>query len=223
MKYGKIVEGVFVERPNRFIAHVKIGGTVETVHVKNTGRCKEILLPGTRVLLEESENPNRKTKYDLITAYKESVGWINIDSQSPNKIMAEWLSGQGFDYIKPEFTYGNSRIDFYMEKEGENYLLEVKGCTQEVDGIGYFPDAPTDRGVKHLLELKKAALEGYHAAVGFVIQMEGICEVRPNMEIHPAFGEALVEAKEAGVKVLLLCCRVKEDEVTVTKAIGTLS
>lgn len=213
MKYKNIIFGKFVNRPNRFIAHVEVDGKIETVHVKNTGRCKEILMPGTDVILEKADNPNRKTGYDLVTAYKKGIGWINIDSQAPNKIAREWLETRDFEYIKQEYTYGNSRIDFYMEKGNEKYLMEVKGCTLEIDGIGYFPDAPTERGVKHLKELTKAAKEGYHAAIAFVIQMDGICEVRAHVKEHPAFGTALEEAKNAGVEVIYICCHVDEKEV----------
>ncbi|MGN0317314.1 MAG: DNA/RNA nuclease SfsA [Lachnospira sp.] len=213
MKYKKIIHGKFIERPNRFIAKVIINGKTETVHVKNTGRCRELLISGVEVILEESDNPERKTRYDLVTVWKEGIGWINIDSQAPNKIALEWLKEQDFDYIKPEFTYGNSRIDFYMEKGEDKYLLEVKGCTLEIDGVGYFPDAPTERGVKHLRELKKAASQGYKAGVAFVIQMNGITEVKPNVVMQPEFGEALDEAKAAGVKVIFICCNVGEDEV----------
>lgn len=214
MKYKKVIRAKFIDRPNRFIAHVELNGRIETVHVKNTGRCRELLIPGVNVILEESDNPNRKTKYDLVTVWKEKIGWINIDSQAPNKIAREWLNSKGYDYIKPEYTYGNSRIDFYMEKDGKKYLMEVKGCTLEIDGVGYFPDAPTERGVKHLRELTKAVDEGYKSMVAFVIQMEGISEVRPNIDTHPEFGVALREAKEAGVEVVFICCSVKEDEVT---------
>ncbi|MDO4490004.1 MAG: DNA/RNA nuclease SfsA [Lachnospiraceae bacterium] len=220
MKYRKIVRGRFVDRPNRFVAHVWVENmehdetaAPETVHVKNTGRCRELLLPGVQVLLEESDNPNRKTKYDLVSVWKENLGWVNIDSQTPNKVAAEWLQTRGFSYIKPEYKYGDSRIDFYMEQDGEQYLMEVKGCTLEIDGIGYFPDAPTERGVKHLRELAKAVKEGYHGAVAFVIQMNGISEVRPNVNTHAEFGTALEEAKAAGVEVLFICCEVMEDEV----------
>lgn len=185
MKYREIADGIFVDRPNRFIAHVEVNGAVETVHVKNTGRCRELLLPGTAVRLEVSDNPKRKTKYDLVAVHKQGLGWVNMDSQAPNKVVGEWLAKQGYDYIKPEFTYGKSRIDFYMEKGEQKYLLEVKGCTLEVDGIGYFPDAPTERGVKHLHELAQAQQAGYRCAVAFVIQMEGITEVRPNVSTQP--------------------------------------
>ena len=167
MKYREIADGIFVDRPNRFIAHVEVNGAVETVHVKNTGRCKELLLPGTAVRLEVSDNPKRKTKYDLVAVHKQGLGWVNMDSQAPNKVVGEWLAKQGYDYIKPEFTYGKSRIDFYMEKGEQKYLLEVKGCTLEVDGIGYFPDAPTERGVKHLHELAQAQQAGISVRSGF--------------------------------------------------------
>lgn len=213
MKYQRIVHAKFIDRPNRFIAHVELDGEVETVHVKNTGRCRELLLPGASVLLEEGTNPARKTKFDLVTVWKDGVGWINIDSQAPNKIAREWLERQDYDYIKPEYAYGKSRIDFYMERGGEKYLMEVKGCTLEIDGIGFFPDAPTERGVKHLRELAGAVADGYHAAVAWVVQMDGITEVRPNVETHPEFGVALDEARAAGVKVIIIPCHVSEDEV----------
>lgn len=217
MRYPDIAEGKFIDRPNRFVAHVEINGHPETVHVKNTGRCRELLLPGSRVILNHSDNPNRKTAYDLVAVYKESLGLVNIDSQAPNQVMKEWLSAQGFDVIHPEYTYGNSRMDFYMERmkatqnTSERYLLEVKGCTLEKEGIGYFPDAPTLRGVKHLHELIKAAGEGYRAMLAFVISMPKVTKVLPNVETHPEFGEALTEAKAAGVQILELPCKVTED------------
>lgn len=211
MNYKKIVKGTFKNRPNRFIANIEIDGKVETVHVKNTGRCRELLIEDADVILEVSDNPNRKTAYDLIAVYKERIGLINMDSQAPNKVVAEWLSKQGFDYVKPEYTYGKSRFDFYMEKGDEKFLMEVKGCTLEIDGIGYFPDAPTERGVKHLRELAAAAGEGYRCYVAFVIQMEGVSEVRPYDVTHPEFGVALQEARDAGVEVLYLECRVEPD------------
>ena len=213
MKYGRVIHGKFLERPNRFIANVEIEGHTETVHVKNTGRCRELLIPGTDVILEIADNPSRKTNYDLTSVKKEGFGWINIDSQAPNKIAGEWLGTLGFDLVKPEYTYGNSRIDFYMEKGDKKYLMEVKGCTLEIDGIGYFPDAPTQRGVKHLRELTKAVSEGYECFITFVIQMENITEVLPNTKMQPEFGEALDEAYNAGVKIVYLCCEVEEDEV----------
>ena len=211
MKYGKIVEGKFIDRPNRFIAHVEIAGKAETVHVKNTGRCRELLLPGAAVRLEQSDNPARKTLYDLVAVYKDRIGWINIDSQAPNKVVKEWLEAQDYDVVRPEYTYGNSRIDFYLEKGEHKILMEVKGCTLEINGIGYFPDAPTERGVKHLRELAAARQEGYECVVAFVIQMEGVTEVRPYVEMQPEFGTALAEAEAAGVKVLFLPCKVGRD------------
>lgn len=217
MRYKHIIHGKFHSRPNRFIAKVWVEGKLETVHVKNTGRCRELLLPDAQVILEISDNPNRKTKYDLIGVYKENLGWVNIDSQAPNKVVKEWLEKQGYTYIKPEYTYGASRIDFYMERDGQRYLMEVKGCTLEIDGIGYFPDAPTERGVKHLRELAGAAQEGFRCYVAFVIQMEGVNEVRANVETHKEFGEALDAARAAGVKVLCLGCRVTEDTLEVDR------
>lgn len=211
MKYLKTLQAKFIDRPNRFIAHVDLNGIVETVHVKNTGRCKELLIKGVTVILEESDNESRKTKYDLIAVYKENFGLINIDSQAPNKVAKEWLESKDYTYIKPEYTYGNSRIDFYMEKDDRKYLMEVKGCTLERDGIGYFPDAPTERGVKHIYELIKAKEDGYEVSLAFVIQMEGVNEVLPNIETHPEFGVAIDDAKKAGVNIVFIKCRVYEN------------
>ncbi|RGG50087.1 DNA/RNA nuclease SfsA [Roseburia sp. AF20-18LB] len=215
MKYQKVIEGKFVDRPNRFIAHVKIDGELQTVHVKNTGRCRELLLPDAAVYLEVADNPKRKTAYDLIAVYKENFGLINIDSQAPNKVAKEWLETQSFDLIRPEYKYGNSRIDFYMKKGQQEYLMEVKGCTLERDGIGYFPDAPTERGVKHLRELAEARKAGYECILAFVIQMEGVEEVRANVMTHPEFGKALEEADAAGVKIWFLMCKVEKDGLSV--------
>lgn len=213
MKYLKTLQAKFIDRPNRFIAHVDLNGIVETVHVKNTGRCKELLIKGVTVILEESDNESRKTKYDLIAVYKENFGLINIDSQAPNKVVKEWLESKDYTYIKPEYTYGNSRIDFYMEKDDRKYLMEVKGCTLERDGIGYFPDAPTERGVKHIYELIKAKEDGYEVSLAFVIQMEGVNEVLPNIETHPEFGAAIDDAKKAGVNIVFIKCRVYENRL----------
>lgn len=222
MHYNRIVKGKFINRPNRFIANINIDGKTKTVHVKNTGRCRELLLPEADVILEVSDNPNRKTAYDLIAVYKDTVGLVNMDSQAPNKVVAEWLATQGFDYIKPEYTYGKSRVDFYMEKGEEKFLMEVKGCTLEIDGMGYFPDAPTERGVKHLRELAGAAGEGYRCYVAFVIQMEGVKEVKPYTVTHPEFGVALQEARDAGVEVLYLQCKVKPDELVVSDDVKSI-
>ena len=213
MKYLKTLQAKFIDRPNRFIAHVDLNGIVETVHVKNTGRCKELLIKGVTVILEESDNESRKTKYDLIAVYKENFGLINIDSQAPNKVAKEWLESKDYTYIKPEYTYGNSRIDFYMEKDDRKYLMEVKGCTLEKNGIGYFPDAPTERGVKHIYELIKAKEDGYEVSLAFVIQMEGVNEVLPNIETHPEFGVAIDDAKKAGVNIVFIKCRVYENRL----------
>ena len=241
MRYEKIIKGIFKDRPNRFIAHVEIEGKLETVHVKNTGRCKELLIPGCTVILEDFRNrsgyENRKTKFDLIAVYKNleqnhplyknhNFLLINMDSQAPNKVVAEWLALQDYDFIKPEFTYGNSRVDFYMEKkttaseksgthQKQKFLMEVKGCTLEKNGIGYFPDAPTERGVKHLKELAAAVEHGYECCLAFVIQVPGVKTVLPNIETHPEFGKALEEAKSSGVEVLFLQCIVNEDELKI--------
>ena len=216
MKYENITKGVFLNRPNRFIAEAEVNGQKEIVHVKNTGRCRELLIPGCEVWLTAPETPGRKTKYDLVSVRKDNGLLFNIDSQAPNKVVKEWLESQDYDRVVPEYTYGDSRIDFYMERDGERYLMEVKGCTLEVDGIGYFPDAPTERGVKHLRELAGAVKNGYKAILAFVIQVEGVSEVRPNVETHAEFGTALREAEDAGVQVLFLKCQVEPDELRIT-------
>ncbi|MCR5802820.1 MAG: DNA/RNA nuclease SfsA [Clostridia bacterium] len=216
MKYGKITKAKFLSRPNRFIAEVEVNGKKEIVHVKNTGRCRELLIPGCDVWLTAPDSPGRKTKYDLVAVLKDNGLLINIDSQAPNKVAAEWLKTQGYTTVIPEYTYGDSRIDFYMEQGDTKCLMEIKGCTLEVDGIGYFPDAPTERGVKHIRELIKAKKDGYRAILGFVIQMDGVKEVRPNVTMHAEFGEAMDEAKNAGVEVLFLTCHVEPDEVICT-------
>lgn len=218
MKYGNTVTGIFKSRPNRFIARVVTDGTEETVHVKNTGRCRELLLPDARVILEVCDNPARKTKYDLIAVYKENLGWVNIDSQVPNKLVREWLESEkspfrNISFLKPECVYGKSRVDFYLECENRKIFIEVKGCTLEIDGIGYFPDAPTERGVKHLKELAGAVEDGYEAYVAFVIAMPGVKEVLPQGQIHPEFAAAFEKARAAGVGVLNLQCHVNENEI----------
>ncbi len=220
MKYENIVRATFLERPNRFIARVEIEGQRETVHVKNTGRCKELLLPGCEVWLTAPGTPGRKTKYDLVAVRKDTGVLFNIDSQAPNKVVKEWLLKKDYEKVTPEYTYGDSRIDFYMERGKEKYLMEVKGCTLEIDGIGYFPDAPTERGIKHIRELIRAKKEGYHAILAFVIQMDGVTEVRPHIETHPEFGEAMEAAKKAGVKILFLPCHVEPGELLLTEVRG---
>ena len=211
MTYNNIAKAKFLSRPNRFIAQAEIDGKTETVHVKNTGRCKELLIQGCDIWLTAPNTQGRKTKYDLVAVRKSNGLLINIDSQAPNKVMLEWLKKQNYDRIVPEYTYGNSRIDFYIENGDEKILIEVKGCTLEKDGIGYFPDAPTERGVKHIYELIKAKREGYRAVLAFVIQMNGIKEVRPNTETHPEFETAWKEALTADVEIIFYTCHVREN------------
>ena len=220
MTYKNTIPGKFIDRPNRFVAHAAVNGNVETVHVKNTGRCKELLLPGADVTLALSNNPKRKTKYDLVSVYKSGIGWINIDSQVPNTVVKEWLEAgpQQFpdiQLLKPECIYGNSRVDFYLEYSGRKAFIEVKGCTLEIAGVGYFPDAPTERGVKHLHELAKAVGEGYECFIAFVIAIPGVTNVLPNRAMHPEFGAALDAAVKAGVKILYLPCNVTPDEIAI--------
>lgn len=213
MKYREIADGIFLDRPNRFIAHVNVNGVVETVHVKNTpGGAENCCCPVRRCVWKCQTTRNARQNTTLWR-----YAWVNMDSQAPNKVVGEWLSKQEFDLVRPEFAYGKSRIDFYMEKGEQKYLLEVKGCTLEVGGIGYFPDAPTERGVKHLHELAQAQRAGYRCAVAFVIQMEGITEVRPNVGTQPEFGTALAEAKAAGVRVLFLLCHVGRDSLEIVE------
>ena len=216
IQYENTVPGTFVRRVNRFVAEVVIDGKKEKVHVKNTGRLRELLLPGAKVTLQKASDPGRKTAYDLISVYKVGLEWVNIDSLVPNKLMKQYLMSLDFDIVRPEFTFGNSRFDFYMERDGEKYLTEVKGCTLAADlarGIGLFPDAPTERGVKHLDELAAAAKIGYHCQVVFVIQMNGIHTVLPNDETHPQFGQALRRAMKAGVQVVCYGCHVEADRI----------
>ena len=215
MEYGKMVPGVFLARPNRFIAHVKINGREEVCHVKNTGRCRELLPPGAEVWCQESDNPARKTKYDLITV-KKGDRLINMDSQAPNIAAGEWLRSGGLGEIselKAECFHGDSRFDFSFTKDGKQCFLEVKGVTLEDDGVCAFPDAPTERGVKHLKGLTQLAREGYGAYVLFVIQMPDVKYLRPHDERDPAFGAALREAARNGVQVLAIDCAVAADSM----------
>lgn len=215
MKYKKVVKGRFISRPNRFIAHVDIDGKMHVCHVKNTGRCKELLVPNATVFLEESDNPDRKTKYDLIAVYKGDT-LINMDSQAPNKVFYEWAKGYFKpDFIKPEFTYKNSRFDCYMEKGDEKIFVEVKGVTLESGGVASFPDAPTERGIKHLLELSDAVKNGYTCYVVFVVQMKGVTHFEPNYERHKEFAEALKFAQNSGVKVMCVDCDVTPDTLAI--------
>ncbi|MGM9917443.1 DNA/RNA nuclease SfsA [Anaerotignum sp.] len=214
MKYGKMVEARFLRRVNRFTAFVELDGQEEMVHVKNTGRCKELLIEGARVFLEEADKEGRKTKYSLIAVYKGDM-LVNMDSQAPNHMAAEALAEGKIeeigevDFLKREVKYGNSRFDIYYQKGGQKGFIEVKGVTLEEDGIAMFPDAPTERGTKHLRELIKAKEEGYEAAVLFVIQMKGRKAFRPNEERDGKFTEALRDAAEAGVKILAYDCGVQ--------------
>lgn len=223
--YENTVAGIFVRRINRFTAEVLIDGETELVHVKNTGRLQELLLPEAKVTLQKKLNENRKTAYDLISVYKPKLKWVNIDSLAPNALMKQQLTSLNYDLVKPEYTYGNSRIDFYMERNGEKFLTEVKGCTLADDlhpGIGLFPDAPTERGVKHLYELAKAAKEGYHCTIAFVIQMNGIHRVIPNEAKQPEFKEALVKAAKAGVQIVCYSCHVEAESIKITAVTGCM-
>ena len=223
IQYDNTVPAIFVRRVNRFVAEVMIDGDLEKVHVKNTGRLKELLVPKAKVTLQKSANLSRKTAYDLISVYKPGLKWVNIDSLSPNELMKQYLRSLDYDVVKPEYTYGDSRFDFYMERRGEKYLTEVKGCTLAADtarGIGLFPDAPTERGVKHLDELAAAVKEGYHCQIAFVIQMNGIHVVFPNNDTQPEFGQALARAVKAGVQVACYGCHVEADSIKITGMVG---
>lgn len=219
MTYLYMTPGIFLSRPNRFIAHVEIDGQVEVVHVKNTGRCRELLPAGAKVWCQKSDNPNRKTKYDLITVQK-ADRLINMDSQAPNAAAKEWLASGGLgaiDNLRSETTHGDSRFDFSFTLDGKPCFLEVKGVTLENESICAFPDAPTDRGAKHLRGLQKCAEEGFGAYVLFVIQMSDVRYLHPNDATDPAFGKALREAAAAGVQVLAVDCTVTEDTLTIGK------
>lgn len=202
-------------RPNRFVAEVKRHGTVERVHVKNTGRCRELLRPQARVILAKGDRPGRKTAYDLVMVEKPGLGWVNLDSQAPNRLVREWLQEQGITEIFPEQKYNDSRMDFRLNVRGETVWMEVKGCTLEVDGQGYFPDAPTVRGTRHLHELIRARQSGCRAIAAFVIQMEGVSQVLPNEATDPRFAQAWRQAASAGVEFLFLPCEVKKSSVRI--------
>lgn len=218
MNYKHIVQAEFLERPNRFIAYVKLLGRREKVHVKNTGRCRELLQKGAVVYLEKSENPNRSTAYDLV-AVEKGERLVNMDSQAPNKVVEEWLYTKTFFpnlvLVRPETKYGNSRFDFYVETKQEKIFIEVKGVTLEEDGEVRFPDAPSERAVKHVEELIQAKKDGYRVFVIFVIQMEGVRYFTPNREMHPEFADALERAGEAGVEILAYDCRVTKDSLCI--------
>ena len=220
MKYNNIITGVFSERPNRFIAYVKINGKTEICHVKNTGRCKELLIPGVKVVLEISDNKNRKTKYDLIAVYKGNH-LINIDSQAPNKVFFEYLKKcDDITFIKPEAKYKNSRFDFYVELKDKKVFIETKGVTLEENDVFMFPDAPTERGVKHLNELCDCVKEGYEACVVFIIQADYGTLFTPNKKTHQEFSDALKKAEKCGVKIYCFNCNVSENEIELNRQIS---
>ena len=224
MIYKNVKQGIFHERPNRFIAIVEIDGKLEKCHVKNTGRCKELLIQGVTVYVQEASNPNRKTKYDLISV-KKGNRIINMDSQVPNKVVYDWImEGNYFEevtHIQREKTYGNSRFDIYLEAANKKIFIEVKGVTLEDNDIAMFPDAPTLRGIKHIKELTKSMEEDYEAYIIFVIQMEDIIKFKPNDQTHPEFGEALRSAKSQGLNILAYDCHVKPDRIKMNNPVYT--
>ena len=217
MQYKNMVPGIFRARPNRFIAHIEIDGKLEICHVKNTGRCKELLIPGAKVWCQHFDSASRKTKYDLICVQKGDI-LINMDSQAPNAAAKQWLLSGGLgaiENLKAEYTHGDSRFDFSFTKDAKQCFLEVKGVTLEHDGVCAFPDAPTERGVKHLKGLTAAAKEGYGTFVLFVIQMADVKYLRPHDETDPAFGKALREAAANAVTVLAMDCAVTQDSMEI--------
>ena len=229
MTYPNIRPGTFIKRPNRFIAHVEVDGAEEICHVKNTGRCRELLVPGAKVWLVESDNPERKTRFDLVAVEKvraDGTLLINMDSQAPNHIFREWAEAGNFrpdlKILRGETTFGNSRFDFYWEDSEKRGFVEIKGVTLEHDGVVRFPDAPTERGVKHLEELISAKTAGYEAAVCFIVQMEGMKHLEPNDATHPAFGDALRKCAAAGVEVFALECETAPGYVKAVRPIPVL-
>lgn len=220
MKYNNIIQGKFLERPNRFIAYVEINGEKQVCHVKNTGRCRELLIPDESIVYVEDHgtDTNRKTRYSLIAVEKNKY-LINMDSQAPNKVVHEWLTGGKFKPdvtdVKMEYKYGNSRIDAFFKRGDKNCLMEVKGVTLEDNGVVRFPDAPTERGVKHIYELMKAVKEGYEAYIMFVVQMKGVKYFEPNDVTHKEFGEALRKAEKAGVNIVAADCSVEPDTLSI--------
>lgn len=222
MKYNNICKAKFISRPNRFIAHCELDGETVVCHVKNTGRCKELLKKDAQVFLTESSNPLRKTKYDLVTVRKNTLT-VNIDSQAPNIAAGEYLRKLYPDaVIRPETKYGNSRFDFYIENGDEKIFLEVKGVTLEKDGVALFPDAPTERGVKHINELVECMKNGYKAGILFVVQMESVIAFSPNDETHKDFGDALRDAHKAGVEITAVNCSVAPDSMLIKEKIPVI-
>ncbi|MBQ2960762.1 MAG: DNA/RNA nuclease SfsA [Oscillospiraceae bacterium] len=222
MLYSDIHEGIFIDRPNRFIANVLVDGVPTVCHVKNTGRCRELLVPAAKVLLEKSANPQRKTKFDLVKVYK-GERLVNMDSNAPNAVFGEFLKagGLGFvpDHVKAEYTHGDSRFDYYFEHDGVKAFAEVKGVTLEDNNIALFPDAPTERGIKHLRGLMECVKQGYEAYAVFIIQMRHIDEFRPAWDKHKEFGISLQEAVKAGVKVLAFDCDVTRDGLSIAEPV----
>ncbi len=219
--YEHVLPAEFIARPNRFIARVRLDGREETVHVKNTGRCRELLIPGARVWLAEGANPARKTRYDLVAVEKGGL-LVNMDSQAPNKAAAEALPRlfPQITDLRPEAVFGDSRLDFCADMGDKKLYVEVKGCTLEEDGVALFPDAPTQRGVKHLRELESCVRAGHAAALLIVIQMKGVRVFRPNRRTHPAFADALAHARDAGVQVLARDCLVTPDSLTLDQPVA---
>ena len=225
MRYSNVRAGRFLARPNRFVAHVELDGETVVCHVKNTGRCRELLVPGATVYLQESGNPARKTRFDLIAVDKGGL-LVNMDAQAPNQVFREWAEAgnfqEGLTFLRPETTWGDSRFDFYWEAGARRGFVEVKGVTLEEDGHACFPDAPTERGVKHLNELARCQTDGYEAAVCFVLQMAGMKDFAPNDRTHPAFGDALRQASQAGVRIMARECIVTPDSLTIGAAVPVL-
>lgn len=226
MIYDNMENAVFRNRPNRFIANIEINGAPAVCHVKNTGRCRELLIPGAPILVQKRGGPARKTDWDLIFVRK-GERLVNIDSAAPNRVFAEWARSGGpfreITLLKPEVRFGGSRLDFYIEADGRRAFAEVKGVTLEENGVVRFPDAPTQRGVRHLRELIACKAAGYDAYAVFVIQMRGVLRMEPNWETHPAFGEALLAAERAGVRILAFDCRVTENSIAACDPVAVIT
>ena len=222
MIYENILPAIFVDRPNRFIAHVELNGRLEVCHVKNTGRCRELLIPGCRVYVQHQPSPTRKTAYDLI-AVEKGERLLNMDANAPNRVFNEYVRAgrflRGWSVIRPETTHGDSRFDFYLESPGHRLFAEVKGVTLEDDGVMRFPDAPTERGVKHLEGLARCIQEGYEAGAVFVIQTENVRWMEPNRRTHPAFADALRQAAQAGVHLLALDCHTEPNRLEIRRPV----
>ena len=222
MRYDHVCEATFISRPNRFVAEVDIDGQIERVHVKNTGRCAELLVPGNRVWLERSVNPDRRTRYDLVAVERADGRFVNMDSMAPNRAAWEWLAAGGLGALqdlRAEVKVGESRFDFATTQNGRPVYVEVKGCTLEQDGVARFPDAPTERGVKHVRGLTELAKQGCRCVVLIVIQMKGVRVFEPNWATHPAFGEALIDARAAGVEIVAVDCVAKPGSVSIDSPI----